>query len=165
MIFLTVGSSLPFNRLVMAMDDLVHPAALGDVFAQIGDTDYRPRNMRWVHALTKSDFDRTLADARFVVSHAGVGTIASAVSIGKPLVVMPRLKTLGEIVNNHQVSTAERFGAAGHVLVAHDVPQLKTCLAQVGTFIPKPRLAQPQAVARRVAQFLATLVLQPPPVK
>ncbi|MCY2954758.1 MAG: glycosyltransferase [Planctomycetota bacterium] len=158
MIFLTVGSSLPFDRLVAAVDELIAPAKLDEVFAQIGDTLYRPQKMRWVQTLSKNDFDRVLADARFVISHAGVGTIASALSLGKPLIVMPRQRAFGEAVNDHQVSTAERFGAAGHILVAHDAQQLATCLAQVVSFTPKPRSAQPRAVSQRVAAFLNTLV-------
>jgi UDP-N-acetylglucosamine transferase subunit ALG13 len=158
MIFLTVGTSLPFDRLVAAVDELVESTPLPGVFAQIGDSRYRPRNMEWVPTLSKNDFDRMLAEARFVISHAGVGTIASALMIGKPVIVMPRKRVFHEAVNDHQVSTAQRFGAAGHVLVAHDGPQLQACLTQVASFVPKPRCAQPQAVAGRIAEFLNDLV-------
>jgi UDP-N-acetylglucosamine transferase subunit ALG13 len=58
------------------------------------------------------------ADA--IVAHAGMGTIISALEFGKPLLVMPRLASLGEHRNDHQLATAERFGAEGRVRVAAD---------------------------------------------
>jgi UDP-N-acetylglucosamine transferase subunit ALG13 len=157
MIFLTVGSSLPFDRLVQAVDELVIPAKLGTVFAQTGACRYRPSNCEWVHELCKGDFDQRLADAQLIVSHAGVGTIASALALGKRVIVMPRRKVFGEAVNDHQVSTAERFSTAGHVLLANDAQQLPGCFATVATFSPKPRSAQPKAVAQYIAHFLEAM--------
>ncbi len=157
MIFLTVGSSLPFDRLIIAVDELVGPAQLGEVFAQIGDGRYCPRNMEWIRTLTKDQFDQRLAASRFVISHAGIGTIAGAIQLGKPVIVMPRRPEFGEIVNGHQISTAERFGAAGHVLVAWDSQSLRQRLIDVRNFRPVPREARPDAVAYRIGEFLRSL--------
>ncbi len=55
-----------------------------------------------------------------VIAHAGMGSIISALEIGKPIVVMPRRGSLRETRNDHQVATAERFGSRGRVIVADD---------------------------------------------
>jgi UDP-N-acetylglucosamine transferase subunit ALG13 len=160
MIFLTVGSSLPFDRLVSAVDTLAIQCGLQDVVGQIGDSKYRPQNMQCVKSLDRAAFESKMADARFVISHAGMGTISMALSLGKPVIVMPRLRAFGEVVNDHQVSTARRFADAGHVLVAYDVDQLEDCFERVHSFVPTPRLAQPEQVAHRIASLLRTLVQQ-----
>jgi len=49
-----------------------------------------------------------------------MGSIISALEIGKPIVVMPRRGALRETRNDHQVATAERFGVRGRVIVAQD---------------------------------------------
>jgi hypothetical protein len=49
-----------------------------------------------------------------------MGSIISALELGKPIVVMPRRGRLRETRNDHQVATAERFGSHGQVIVAQD---------------------------------------------
>jgi UDP-N-acetylglucosamine transferase subunit ALG13 len=49
MIFLTVGTQFPFDRLVRAVDEAFDNGAIDEeVFAQIGETSYRPRNFEQV---------------------------------------------------------------------------------------------------------------------
>lgn len=157
MIFLTVGSSKPFDRLVMAVDALANRIAPEAVFAQIGDTRHSPDSLEWVHELSKGDFDAKIAAARVVISHAGIGTIASALEMRKPVIVMPRRRAFGEAVNDHQVTTAERFSEKGHILLAREPAEICDCLARVEHFVPTPRTASANAVSHRVALFLASV--------
>jgi UDP-N-acetylglucosamine transferase subunit ALG13 len=158
MIFLTVGTLFPFDRLVRAID-----AAAGDdlitdeIFAQIGESSYKPRNFESVPSLEKGLFDKYFTEASFVISHAGMGTIIMALSHNKPLLVMPRLKRFKEHVNNHQVGTARKFAELGHVLVAYDAADLPDCISKLKGFVPKERKANPDAVADRIIDFLNTL--------
>ena len=50
-----------------------------------------------------------------IVAHAGMGTILTALEIGKPLLVMPRRAALGEHRNDHQLATARRFADLGEL--------------------------------------------------
>ncbi len=56
--------------------------------------------------------------ATAIVAHAGMGTILTALEMGKPLLVMPRRAALGEHRNDHQLATASRFAELGRVKVA-----------------------------------------------
>ncbi len=104
MIFLTVGTILPFDRLVRAVDDAIEAEVItAPILAQIGRTSFRPRHMDWVTALEKSEFDQKVTEAAFVISHAGMGSIMIALERRKRLLVMPRRKQYGEAVNDHQV--------------------------------------------------------------
>lgn len=158
MILLTVGSMFPFDRLVQAMDDLVASGQLQDeVHAQIGTGRYEPRSMPFDRFMEKAQFDALLMGADAIVSHAGIGSIATALKFDKPMLVLPRLSRHGEHVNDHQVGTARRYGQLGHVLVAHTESEILAKLAELKTFRPAPRQVNARGVAERVASYLHTL--------
>jgi len=158
MIFLTVGTLFPFDRLVRAVDDAVKSGLVKEpVFAQIGRTSFAPKNIEYVKVLEKHTFDNKVADADYLISHAGIGSIAIALERNKPLLVMPRMKCFKEHVNDHQVATARKFEQLGHVLAAYSVEELPDKIKELSTFRPKPRASQADSVARRIAQFLNEL--------
>lgn len=158
MIFLTVGTQFPFDRLVRAVDEALEQSALEDeVFAQVGLRGYRPEHMEWVETLEQEAFGERVAEARALIGHAGVGTILTALEGRKPLLVMPRLRRYGEIVNDHQVATARKFAEAGHVLAAYDEGEVLQKLVALRTFVPTPRRANPEQVVARVRLFLESL--------
>lgn len=155
MIFLTVGTVFPFDRLVRAVDSAVEKNLIEDeVFAQIGHGGFEPRNMEYVETLGKEAFDEKVRCAACVISHAGMGSIIAALSRNKPLLVMPRMKRFAEHVNDHQVDIAKKFEKYGHLLVASDVAGLPDAIAKLKDFVPRERSAAPRAVADRISRFL-----------
>ncbi len=157
MIFLTVGTQFPFDRLVRAVDEALAHGFTEEVFAQIGDSSYEPRNFRAVASLDKHEFDDWFHRASGIIGHAGMGTISMALEQGKPLLVLPRRKKFGEVVNDHQVAIARKFEELGHVLAAYEAEELADKMGLLKTFVPRPRQASPDAVARRIADFLDEL--------
>jgi UDP-N-acetylglucosamine transferase subunit ALG13 len=153
MIFLTVGTIVPFDRLVRAVDEMAGRGIVpGPVFAQIGETAYAPQHMEYAQLLSRQDFERHMAEADFVIAHAGVGTMIAALEWHKRLIVVPRKP--GEHVGDHQLQTARRFAALGHVLVAYEVTDLPAQFARVRSFVPTPRVAQPERVVERIRRFM-----------
>jgi len=158
MIFLTVGTLFPFTRLVKAVDDAVANLSIKEkVFAQIGDDSYLPRNIEYVRSLEKFDYDRCIHEASALISHAGMGSISLALSLNKPLLVMPRMRSRNEHVNNHQVDTARRFESLGHVLVAYDAAELPERMTRLHSFKPKVRETQVDDVANRLYRYFEML--------
>jgi UDP-N-acetylglucosamine transferase subunit ALG13 len=128
-IFLTVGTHEPFDRLVRAVDEWAKERGFGKhVFGQVtNNATYFPTAFEWVANLEPSDFHDRCVAADFVVSHAGMGTIINVLSIGKPIVVLPRRGHLGETRNDHQQATALRLSRRPGLHVAmsdEDLPQL-----------------------------------------
>jgi UDP-N-acetylglucosamine transferase subunit ALG13 len=155
MLFLTIGTLFGFDRLVKAVDDAIADGRIPDeVFAQIGPGEYKPRHMRHVEVLSKDEFERTVAAADGLISHAGIGSITAALRTGRPTVVLPRLKRYGEHVNDHQLHTALKFEELGCVLVAHDTADLPACCARLKTFRPATRSANVKGLAGRLRQYL-----------
>jgi UDP-N-acetylglucosamine transferase subunit ALG13 len=124
MIFVTVGSQTPFDRLIRAVDEWAGTRTGIDVFAQIAATKFRPEHIRFTNFLTPTEFAEAIQRSSVIVAHAGMGTIISALELGKQVVVMPRRANLYETRNDHQVATAQRFGAQGRIIVASDEYEL-----------------------------------------
>jgi beta-1,4-N-acetylglucosaminyltransferase len=158
MIFLTVGTQFPFDRFVRAVDNIFDQGLIDEeIFAQIGETSYKPRNFESVVSLEKKVFDERFKRASSVISHAGVGTITVALKNHKPLLVMPRMKRYKEHVNDHQVATAKKFEELGHILAVYDVKDLPNGIRKLKNFIPRKRKANPDAIADRIRRFLSSL--------
>ncbi len=125
MMFLTVGTQGPFDRLVRAVDEWAGSRAQSNIFAQIGSSDYRPKHIAATRFLHPADFRRRIEAAEIVVAHAGMGSIISALEHGKPIIVMPRRADLREQRNDHQIATAEYFAQQGRITVAFDDGELR----------------------------------------
>ena len=131
MIFVTIGSIFPFDRMIRAMDAWAAAEGAGEeVFAQIGKGSYEPAHMRWVRRLDRSDYAGAMAGARLIVAHAGVGSVVTAGELGKPIVVMPRRAALGEHTSDHQVETVSWLRGKPGLVVADGEADLPACIAE-----------------------------------
>lgn len=149
MIFLTVGTHEPFDRLVRAVDAWCAARGRADVFGQIaepGPGGYRPQHFEAVAALSPADYAARFRAAPLVVSHAGMGSIITALSLGRPLLMLPRTAALRETRNDHQIATAERFKARPGLHVAMDEAALPAQLdALLGADAAAPASVSPYA--------------------
>lgn len=149
MIFVTVGTQLPFDRLVRAVDTWAGKAG-AKIYAQIGPGTYLPQHGQWTRTLPVDDCHRLIAEARVVVAHAGMGSILTALQLGKPILVMPRSASLGEHRNDHQIATARHFREQGRIEVAFDEAELEVQLAKLDDLqagAPITETASPSLIA------------------
>lgn len=154
MIFATVGTQLPFPRLIDALNRLA-PALDEAVIAQVGRSEgsWPALDIRW--SLTPQDYETLFTSARVVVAHAGVGTILSAKRWHKPLVVLPRRHALGEHRNDHQLATARQAETMPGIHVAWTTDDLQGLLS-APELAPASEAASPShgALIDRLRQFI-----------
>jgi UDP-N-acetylglucosamine transferase subunit ALG13 len=131
MIFVTVGTQIQFDRLIEAIDQWAGIFSAEHVFAQIGPSSYVARHLQTKPFTTPHEFREHARRARVIVSHAGMGSILTALEFGKRIIVMPRRSDLGEHRNDHQIATARHFVGQGRILVASDREQLFERLAEL----------------------------------
>lgn len=154
MIFVTVGTQLPFDRMIRTIDDWAgrrhsrngngHGA---EVFAQIGPSSYRPQHIEWTQFLGADACREKTRAAGLIIAHAGMGSIITALELGKPILVMPRRMELGEQRNNHQLATVEQLVAQGKVTAAYDENDLAEKLDHLDQFqgaVPISNRARPE---------------------
>jgi UDP-N-acetylglucosamine transferase subunit ALG13 len=148
-IFVTVGTDQPFDRLVRAVDDWAERSGRRDVFAQVGRSQWKPRHLDYCQFMAPTEFRRRFIQARIVVAHAGMGTILTALQYQKPIVIMPRLASLGEQRNEHQLATARYLSSTRGVAVAADEAELSRLLAgldDIAALEPIGASAQPSLI-------------------
>jgi UDP-N-acetylglucosamine transferase subunit ALG13 len=131
MIFVTVGTQLPFDRMIRTIDDWAATTGREDVFAQIGPSKYIPRKIQYADFLPADQCRSKIEQAKVIIAHAGMGSIITALELAKPIIVMPRSGDLGEHRNNHQISTAQKFAEQGSIHVAWDEKDLLKQLADI----------------------------------
>lgn len=141
MIFVTVGTDLPFDRMVRVVDEWAMARGRTDIFAQIGVGGWRPKSITFAEVLNPVEFKQRFTAASVIVGHAGMGTILSALHHGKPILVMPKKASLKEQRNEHQLATARRMMKMGNVAVAFDETELREKLDHLDDLIPKERIA------------------------
>lgn len=124
MIFLTVGSQMPFDRLAQAVDRWAATQPPGTVFGQIGRTNWRPAHFDCCEALTPAEFKQRVAGCELLVGHAGMGTVLTALEHGKSMLLLPRLGALQETRNDHQVATLRWLAGKPGVMAAMDEQEL-----------------------------------------
>ena len=107
-IFVNVGSTYSFDRLIKKMDTLGKYSKYS-IFLQIGKTEYQPKNCKYSNFLNNSEFEKMIDWADIVVSHAGVGSIIEIVKHKKNILLFPRLKKFGEAVDDHQLEICKAF--------------------------------------------------------
>jgi len=120
MIFLTVGTQEPFDRLVRAVDEWCRVSGM-PVFGQLGGLtagSYRPKHFEYTMFMEPEAYQGQVLAAPVLVGHAGMGSIIAALTYAKPLVMCPRRAALGEHRNDHQLATAEKFGSRAGIFVA-----------------------------------------------
>jgi UDP-N-acetylglucosamine transferase subunit ALG13 len=156
-ILVTVGAQMPFDRLVRAVDLWAGRCGRGDVFAQIGPTEWRPRNIGWATFLSPAEFRARVEASTLLIAHAGMGSILTALELGKPILVMPRRGALMETRNDHQVATARLFAQQGRIAVAMDESDLAhrlESMQSVSAAPPISRFASPELLSC-VRSFIA----------
>ena len=158
MIFASVGSMLPFDRLVAAVDDWAAANPTQDVFIQIGDGAYQPRHAPWVRMMPHGEYAERLRNSDLFVAHVGMGSILQALEARKQMLLMPRLASQKEHTTDHQLHTADRFRQTPGLMVVDDVPALQRAMTRLlleplQASAGIPRFAQPLLI-EKVAEFL-----------
>ena len=141
MIFVTVGTDQPFDRMVKVVDAWAAEYGRTDLFAQIGEGGWEPPSIPFSNFLSPVDFKKRFAAATVIISHAGMGTILSALRYGKPILVMPKKASLGEQRNEHQLATARRMMSLGNVDVAFDEAELRAKLNHLDELVSKETIS------------------------
>ncbi|MFH1836084.1 MAG: PssE/Cps14G family polysaccharide biosynthesis glycosyltransferase, partial [Methanobacteriota archaeon] len=131
MIFVTVGLHYQgFDRLIKAVDELA--LKIDEEFiAQIGSTQYTPKNMEYFREKTIGEVDEYFKDARIIISHAGIGSIITALKYEKPLIVVPRLKKYNEHTSNHQLEVTKALEDEGKASVAYETDDIQKVVNQL----------------------------------
>lgn len=126
LIFVCVGSrEYQFNRLLEKIDELIEQKAITeDVFAQIGQSSYLPKNYKSKRFLSADEFKLNQERADLIISHGGTGALLSSLKLGKQVLAVPRLAKYGEHIDDHQTEVAGLLAEEGYLRCVLDMEDL-----------------------------------------
>ena len=138
MIFVTIGTQGPFDRLIRAVDQTVPMFNLPAIAQVSKGGAYKVKNMQTSDFMSFNEFNSYFTKATLIVSHAGMGTIISALVMNKPILILPRLSKFREQRNDHQWATAKEFEKRKYVHTAYDEDELQEKLKALlsGDLVP-----------------------------
>ena len=129
--FVSVGNGTQsFSRLLTEVKRIAHLLPQ-PVVVQCGHTD--PKICEGLQVFTFVDvatFKKLLGESDVFICHGGGGSIFTALGLGKKPVVVPRLDTYREIVDDHQMIFARELARQGKIILVEDVAQLLAASTQ-----------------------------------
>ncbi len=133
MILLTVGTQLPFDRLVRLVDEWagLHPEV--EVFAQIASGNYIPGHMGYVDYMKEHQYAEVFQKAEVILAHAAMGSVISSLIASKPVIAFPRKASLGEHRNEHQLATCRKITQLKGCYVAYEQEELFATLNKMSS--------------------------------
>lgn len=157
MIFVTLGSQkFQFNRLLMELDKLVEEKKISnDIFAQIGYSDYKPKNYEFKEFLDREQFAEIMERCEIVITHGGTGAIVGAVKREKKVIAVPRLSKFGEHVDDHQLQIIDQFTDMNFIVGVKETNEIYEALEQLKTIEFKKYISNTENIIKSIEEFLA----------
>ena len=157
MIFVTLGSQkFQFNRLLMELDKLVEEKKISnDIFAQIGYSDYKPKNYEFKEFLDREQFSEFMDKCDTVITHGGTGAIVGAVKREKKVIAVPRLAKFGEHVDDHQLQIIDQFTDMNFIVGVKETNEIYEALEQLKTIEFKKYISNTENIIKSIEEFLA----------
>lgn len=156
MIFVALGTQkFQFNRLLQMIDQLLEDGKIDEpVFAQVGNSDYKPKNFKYASFLDKHEFEEKIKECDVLITHSGVATIIAGLKNEKKVIVVPRLSKYEEHVDDHQVQIAESFSKQNYVIMCTENDDLEELIAKAKHHEFAKYVSQRKQMVKTIEDFL-----------
>lgn len=156
MIFVALGTQkFQFNRLLQMIDQLLANGKITElVFAQIGNSNYKPENFQYATFLDKNEFEEKIRECDVLITHSGVATIIAGLNNNKKVIVVPRLAKYGEHVDDHQVQIAESFFKQNYVIMCAENDKLEELIVKAKNHKFAKYISQRRQMVETIEDFL-----------
>lgn len=156
MILVVLGTQdKPFTRLLEALDVQKKAGLIQDeIIVQAGCTKLATDSMKLFDLLPIDEFDMMINDADVIITHAGVGSILSALKKGKKVIACARLAQYGEHTNDHQLQIQEEFARQGYLIRCEDFSKIYEIINEIDEFQPNPYISTTENVVNTIRDFI-----------
>lgn len=156
MILVTVGSQkFQFNRLLKKVDELIENGTIKEeVFAQIGVSDYKPKNYKYTDFTTQDEFNKKIDEANLIITHAGTGVIVNAVKKEKKVIGIPRLAKFGEHVDDHQIQLIDEFKELNFIEPVYEIEDLEKAIKDINGKKYNKYISNTDSIIKSIEEFI-----------
>ena len=148
-----------FTRLLSAIDasQLASADAGNQLVVQAGYTAFKPSSdMELFDFCSADDLERHLQEADLVITHAGVGSIVSALTHHKRVIAAARKAAYKEMGNDHQSDILQAFARAGYLIALEDFDRLDDAVTEALRFTPKPYVRNIDGILETITTYIDT---------
>lgn len=156
MILVTVGSQkFQFNRLLEEVDRLIENNIIKEeVFAQIGVSDYIPKNYKYKDFMTQDEFSKKIDESTLLITHAGTGVIVNALKKEKKVIAVPRLAKYGEHVDDHQIQLVDEFKELNFIEPAYETEEIEQALKKINKTKYNKYISNTDKIIESIEKFI-----------
>lgn len=152
----TVGTVMPFDRLVRAVEQLQKDGLLPErIIAQVGDGGYRPDGWETHERLPFAEMQAILERADLVFCHGGTGSLVTGCRAGCRVLAMPRSASRNEHYDDHQDEIVTAFAERGLIHYAREADGLAEALSAARSGEPIRATTDPDLLISRLRQMMA----------
>ncbi|GAH82957.1 unnamed protein product, partial [marine sediment metagenome] len=131
------GDTHHFVRLLTAVKHLKQKKKIkDDVVIQYGHSEFRCDDCKCFDFIDAEAFEKLIRKTDVIISHAGAGTILTALKYGKPVVVVPRQKKFKEHVDDHQLQLTKELAKQKKIIPVYRINGLEEAIAIAKKFRP-----------------------------
>lgn len=156
MILVTLGTQdKGFERLLRQIDKEIEKGNIKEkVIVQAGYTKYKSDNMEIFDLIPSDEFEELVSKARLIITHAGAGSILTAIKKGKVVIAAARLKRYGEHTNDHQIQIVKEFAKLGYILELRDFQKLGKLIEKSKTFKPRKFVSNTDNMVKIISDYI-----------
>jgi beta-1,4-N-acetylglucosaminyltransferase len=126
-ILVITGMHSGFDRLVKKIDEIA--LHINEKFIiQSGNAQYTPENAEYFKFKSYEEIKELIKDSKIVICQ-GAMTSIDALALGVPVIIIPRSKEKGEVINDHQSDFANKLEEIGLVRVLKDLNFIERSIA------------------------------------
>ena len=115
---------------------------------------YESKNMQIFDYVSRSELEKYISDADYIITHAGVGTIFDCLTKNKKVIAVARLSKYKEHNNDHQLEIVNEFGKEKLILPVIEIDELEQAIKKVKTFKPDKYRSNNKNMVKLVSDYI-----------
>lgn len=140
------------------VDELIEEGAItSNVLAQVGHSSYTSVHYKSFNFKPESEMNRIMESIDILITHAGVGSITTALQLQKKVIVVPRLKKNGEHVDDHQIEIAKAYHQKGYIAVAQNKDELTYILKNIDDIKFQQYIPEKSTILNSIQDFISSI--------
>ena len=144
-----------FHRLLEEIQKNINNGTIKEkVVVQEGYTKFQSKDMEIHTQVPKDKLQELIKKADLIITHGGVGSIISAITEGKKVIAVPRLKKYNEHVNDHQLDIIDSYNEKRYIIGIHEVEELEEALKKVPEFKPQKYIQNTGKIIKIIEEFI-----------
>lgn len=127
-ILVITGMHSGFNRLVKKVDEIAGEIP-EKIIIQSGNASYNIKNAEHFKFKDYNEIKTLIKNSKLVICPGAMSAVDS-LYLGTPVIIIPRSKDEGEVINDHQKIFAEKLESQGLVKIVNNLDKLKDSISE-----------------------------------